>query len=70
MVYEKIDEIGRDKFIQMHTPRDEATYSEYLTSVLVVVNKKREQQFMSEYITFLMNHNKNDYQNWEKRQIN
>jgi len=40
-VYEKITDIGKEKFIQSHSP-NEASYSELMTSVLVVVNKKRE----------------------------
>ena len=41
-VYEKINDIGKDKFLQSHTPGG-PNYSEIMTSVLVVINKKKEQ---------------------------
>lgn len=45
-------------------------YSELLTSVLVVVNKKKEVAFTQNYLTYLSDHNKNDFENWKKRQEN
>ena len=36
-VYEKIQDIGKDKFIQSHSP-DASNYSEIMTSVLIVIN--------------------------------
>lgn len=36
-VYEKINDIGKDKFIQSHTAGVDS-YSEILTTVLVVIN--------------------------------
>ena len=41
-----------------------------MTSVLVVINKKKEQAFRASYITFLSEHNRNDFDNWKKRQEN
>lgn len=40
-VYEKITEIGKDKFVQNHSP-DGMNYSGIMTSVLVVINQKKE----------------------------
>ena len=45
-------------------------YSEILTSVLVVINKKKEAAFKQNYLTYLSDHNKNDFDNWKKRQEN
>lgn len=36
-VYEKIQDIGKEKFIQSHNP-DGSNYSELMTSILVVIN--------------------------------
>lgn len=38
--------------------------------MLVVVNKRNEQKFFDNYISFLTEHNKNDFDNWKKRQQN
>jgi len=38
VVYEKINDIGQNRFVQSHSPQDQATYSEIMVSVLVVVN--------------------------------
>lgn len=65
-VYEKITDIGKEKFLQSHSP-NEANYSELMTTVLIVVPKKREVQFKNEYVYYLINHNKNDFANWKKR---
>lgn len=68
-VYEKINDIGKDKFIQSHSP-DQMNYSQMLTSVLVVISQKKQQFFQQNYVTFLSEHNKNDFENWKKRQEN
>ena len=68
-VYEKINDIGKDKFIQSHSP-DQMNYSNILTTVLVVINNKKLQFFQQNYITFLSEHNRNDFENWKKRQEN
>ena len=39
-VYEKINDIGKDKFIQSHS-QDQMNYSQLLCSVLVVINNKK-----------------------------
>lgn len=65
-VYEKINEIGKEKFIQSHSP-EQNTYSDIMTSVLVVISKKKEDAFRQNYLTFLTEHNKNDFENWKKR---
>ena len=38
-----------------------------LTSVLVSVNKKKEQAFKEGYFKFLIDFNKNDFESWKKR---
>ena len=43
-VYEKINEIGKDRFIQSHSP-DQMNYSQLLSTVLVVINNKKLQFF-------------------------
>lgn len=65
-VYEKINDIGKDKFVQSHSS-DQMTYSSMLTTILVVINKKKEAAFKQNYLTFLTEHNKNDFENWKKR---
>lgn len=68
-MYEKINEIGKDKFIQNHNAEG-ANYSSIMTSVLVVLNKKNEQKFRQGYLSFLSEHNRNDMDNWRKREEN
>lgn len=41
--------------------------SEIMTTVLVVVNKKKVEEFKKAYLTILSNHYKNDFENWQKR---
>lgn len=65
-VYEKIKEIGKGKFITSIHPEGE-NYSTLLTSILVVVGKKKDAQFRDNYFRFLIDHNVNDYENWRKR---
>ena len=69
IVYENINDLGKDKFIQSHNDKD-GNYSEIMTSVLVVVNVKKEAFFKANYLTFLTEHNTNDFENWKKRQEN
>ena len=38
-----------------------------MTSVLVVVPKKKTEEFFASYEELLLNFNKNDLANWEKR---
>ena len=38
-----------------------------MTTVLVVVNKKRIEQFKQSYLTMLLNHNQADFENWQNR---
>lgn len=68
-VYEKIDSIGKENFIQNHNPQG-PNYSQLMTSVLVVINKKKEQAFRASYLTLLQEHNRNDFDNFKKRQEN
>ena len=41
--------------------------SEIMVSVLVVVNKKKVDQFKKDYMVVLQNFNQTDYDNWQKR---
>jgi len=41
-----------------------------MTSVLIVINQKSMQKFQQSHLTFLSEHNKNDFVNWKKRQEN
>jgi len=41
--------------------------SDIMTSILVVVNKKKLDNFMENYFTVLLKHYENDKANWEKR---
>lgn len=38
-----------------------------MTSVLVVVGKKKEGAFKDNYFRYLIDHNVSDYENWRKR---
>lgn len=58
IVYEKA--IGQNMFVNTHG-------SELMTTVLVVVPKKKVPQFQKEYLTLLRDFNKSDLENWKKR---
>lgn len=62
-VYEKIQDIGKDRFIQGNNPEGN-NYSELMTNVLIVINQKKMAQFQQGHLTFLTEHNKNDFANW------
>ena len=54
------EKINKAQFVNTHG-------SELMTSVLVVINKKKIQQFQSSYFKILTDHYKNDQANWERR---
>jgi len=58
LVYEK--KIDEKYFVNSHG-------SQLMTSVLVVVNKKKIAEFKEKYFTVLVEHYQNDQQNWERR---
>jgi len=58
LVYER--KVSEKKFANTHG-------SEYLTTVLVVVNKKNLDKFNDIYQTCLITYNSNDEANWDKR---
>jgi len=41
--------------------------SNWMTTVLVVVNKKKDEQFFASYETYLKKFYENDFENWKKR---
>mmetsp|Transcript_3322 Transcript_3322/g.5515 ORF Transcript_3322/g.5515 Transcript_3322/m.5515 type:complete len:326 (-) Transcript_3322:130-1107(-) len=58
VIYEQ--KIGRQFFVNSHG-------SELMTTVLVAVNKKKVEHFQQNYLTILLNHYSNDFENWKKR---
>ena len=48
--------------LNVNTVKDEEAY--------VLINKKKVDAFRTSYISFLSEHNKNDFDNWKKRQEN
>ena len=59
-IYENKDKCQANQFINTYS-------SELMTSVLIVVSKKKEQNFVQNYWNYLIEHNKNDLENWRKR---
>jgi hypothetical protein len=57
-VYE--NKISSQLFVNTHG-------SKILTTVLVVVNKKNIEKFKEVYPSLLLNHNEQDFENWQKR---
>jgi len=58
IIYE--EKISKNFFVNIHG-------SELMTTVLVVVHKKKVDQFRNSYFTILLDHYNNDLQNWERR---
>ena len=59
MIYE--NKLSKNFFVNVHG-------SELMTTVLVAVNKKKIELFKEQYMSFLMVHRQNDFENWAKRQ--
>lgn len=66
-VYENKHKINKQKFC--NKIEGDENYTDLFTSVLVVVNKKKEQDFLDNYHKFLITHNANDFVAWEKRTL-
>jgi len=62
LIYEK--KIGQQLFVNTYDN------SNWMTSVLVVVNKKMVDQFKQVYPTCLLNYYQQDFEAWEKRTLN
>ena len=60
VVYEK--KITKNMFVNTHG-------SEIMTTILVVVNKKKVEQFKSTYMNALLDFYGNDFESWQKRTL-
>jgi hypothetical protein len=63
-VYENRNTIKAQQFVNTHYQKDEP---QMMTTMLVVVNQKKEQQFRESYESILISFNESDMESWTKK---